>query len=101
MLPANVFNDCLITIQDDLGRLIHAVPVVPNNSENTPFSSEAPSRKMTDNYERTDSLSVLSLKDRFASSFMLSSFRLMKNQVPKTVHIDEVFEFSCDILDSI
>ena len=53
-------------------------------------------RKMTDNIERTDSISVLSLKDRFANSFMQSSPKLIKSQVPKTVQVDEVFEVSTD-----
>ena len=51
---------------------------------------------MTDNIERTDSISVLSLKDRFANSFMQSSPKLIKSQVPKTVQVDEVFEVSID-----
>lgn len=56
---------------------------------------------MTDNIERTDSISVLSLKDRFANSFMQSSPKLIKSQVPKTVQVDEVFEVSTDQLEDI
>ena len=47
-----------------------------------------------------ESISVLSFKDRFASSFMMNSASTMRSpQVPKTVQIDEVFEISSDDLE--
>lgn len=57
---------------------------------------------MTDNYDRRslESISVQSIKDRFASSFMMSSNNMMKcQQVPKIVHIDEVFEINSEDLE--
>lgn len=56
---------------------------------------------MTDNYDRRslESISVQSIKDRFASSFMMSSNNMMKcQQVPKIVQIDEVFEINSEDL---
>lgn len=68
---------------------MHAASVMTNSEES--IQSIVPSRKMTDNNDRYDrrsieSISVLSFKDRFASSFMMNSGNNMKyQQVPKTV----------------
>ena len=101
VMQATLFDDCMVSISDEFGRLMHVVPVIPNS--NTPNLSEAPSRKMTDNYDRksSESISVLSFRDRFTNSFMQSSDRLMKNLIPKTIQVDEVFEINSDSLQDI
>lgn len=78
-------------------------PVKPNLD--SIMSSEPPSRKLTDNFELRNSvetsLSVSTLKQRITSSFLQSSTKLLKDQVPKSVQIDDTFEFDADYLDDV
>jgi hypothetical protein len=47
-----------------------------------------------------ESISPLSFKDRFASSFMMSAANTIRSQpVPKIVQIDEVFEINSEELE--
>ena len=101
-MQATIFDDCMVSIEDELGRLMHVVPVIPN-AANTPNSSEAVSRKMTEQFDQKsfESNSMLSFREKFAYSFMQSSDRLMKNSVPRTIQVDEVFEINSIFLKDV
>ena len=67
----NIFDECYVSIHDDLGRLVHASPAMPQS--NLISGTETPFRKMTDNFEFHNSdmsLSASTLKQRFTSSFL-------------------------------
>ena len=44
---------------------------------------------------------MFSFRERLTSSFMQSSDKLMKNLVPKTIQVDEVFEINSIFLKDI